>query len=344
MPDVFICYAREDKSFASKLHQGLVNHNWTVWIDLEDILPSEEWERKININIKRSDNFIFIISLDSSLSSECRKELDCALANRKRVIPVAYRPFNAEELPPPIKPIQWISFSDATFESDLQDLINILSQSRSFPAVIGAGPGALKPSRAFVFLAAHLVLDLERTLIACHGLGWRPQWRFYVEFFAHLTFFTAATVFGFRRYRQSVFGVPLAVALADAGLIFLLPRLLLSTNQTSATAFPAWLLEAFVFLSVLAWSVRRIRYVFVAFWVGAILPCAIEALGPHICCCPLRYCSATPAPGDAVWPSCVGGFGLLWAVVIPLEALVFAFMFWGGLWLVWLRKLAPEAA
>jgi hypothetical protein len=67
MYDVFISYARADKDFVRKLHQGLEEINRDIWIDWQDIPPTAEWHTEIFASIAAAHNFLFIVSPTSAL-------------------------------------------------------------------------------------------------------------------------------------------------------------------------------------------------------------------------------------------------------------------------------------
>ena len=88
MAQVFISYSRMDKEFVQKLVDALVAGNREVWLDDRNIEPTAEWLKEIFSNIESSDNFLFVISPDSVVSTYARKEIDHAALNNKR-IPIA---------------------------------------------------------------------------------------------------------------------------------------------------------------------------------------------------------------------------------------------------------------
>ena len=126
MIDVFISYARADKDFVRKLHQGLEETNREIWIDWEDIPPTAEWRKEIFASIAAAHNFLFIISPTSCASEMCREELAYAEANHKRLVPVVYRPVPQQDLPPALARIQWISFSDNPFDNAFRSLVEAI--------------------------------------------------------------------------------------------------------------------------------------------------------------------------------------------------------------------------
>jgi hypothetical protein len=91
MPDVFISYSRKDKTFVRQLHAGLAALNRDVWVDWEDIPPTADWWNEIREGIEGANTFTCIISPDFVRSDVCRREVECAVANNKRIVPVVCR-------------------------------------------------------------------------------------------------------------------------------------------------------------------------------------------------------------------------------------------------------------
>jgi WD40 repeat protein len=91
MSDVFISYSRKDAEFVRRLHEILAAQNREVWVDWEDIPPTADWRAEIRSGIEAAGSVIFVISPDFVRSKECRVELELALENNKRLVPVMYR-------------------------------------------------------------------------------------------------------------------------------------------------------------------------------------------------------------------------------------------------------------
>ncbi|MBE9032372.1 TIR domain-containing protein, partial [filamentous cyanobacterium LEGE 11480] len=89
--DVFISYSRVDKSFVEGLHQALETADRETWVDWADIEPTEDWRSAIQTGIDGAYNFVFVLSPDSVMSEVCQWEINYALENNKRLVPVMYR-------------------------------------------------------------------------------------------------------------------------------------------------------------------------------------------------------------------------------------------------------------
>lgn len=63
---VFLCYAKEDRAIVKKIYDGLQNAGFEPWMDVEKILPGQNWNRAIQQAIDVSD-FILIHFSDKSV-------------------------------------------------------------------------------------------------------------------------------------------------------------------------------------------------------------------------------------------------------------------------------------
>src|SRR5215813_664129 len=79
-PDAFISYSRTDKEIVRALHAGLAARGRDIWVDWEDIQPSEAFMQAIDRAIETANVFVFVISPDSARSVVCRHELEHAVA------------------------------------------------------------------------------------------------------------------------------------------------------------------------------------------------------------------------------------------------------------------------
>lgn len=110
MADVFISYSRKDSAFVRMLEKALVEANRDAWVDWEDIPPTAEWFSKVREGIEGVRALLFVISPDSVASEVCRKELDHAAGQNKRLIPLVYREVEDKYVPEALAPLNWIFF------------------------------------------------------------------------------------------------------------------------------------------------------------------------------------------------------------------------------------------
>jgi hypothetical protein len=124
---VFISYSRKDKEFVQKLVAALGAEKREVWLDETNIEPTAEWLKEIFKNIDNSDNFLFVISPDSVVSTYARREIDHAALNNKRIVPIFYRTVPHKDIPEAVAKFQRIDFTGSDgFDPKLAQLIAAL--------------------------------------------------------------------------------------------------------------------------------------------------------------------------------------------------------------------------
>ncbi len=127
MAEVFISYSRKDKDFVRRLGDALVANHRETWVDWKDIPLTAEWQQEILRNIEAADNFIFIISPDSIASVNCRKEIEHAAVNNKKMLPLFYRPVPDDSIPETLSRFQRLDFGEpAEFEAKFAALVTAL--------------------------------------------------------------------------------------------------------------------------------------------------------------------------------------------------------------------------
>ncbi len=113
MSDVFISYSRKDIAFARLIRESLQASQIDTWIDWERIPVGERWWDEICQSIENANVFMFIISKNSIDSSVCKNEIDHAMKNHKRIIPIIVdnlQPDAIKEFAPELPQFNWIIF------------------------------------------------------------------------------------------------------------------------------------------------------------------------------------------------------------------------------------------
>ena len=126
MADIFISYSRKDIAYARLLHNALTEHGFDTWIDWEDIPPSVDWLNEIHQAIENANVLLFILSRPSALSKVCKKEIDHARENNKRIIPIVIDDVKPSRVHPALGALNWI-FSRT--EDELQPAIESLIEA-----------------------------------------------------------------------------------------------------------------------------------------------------------------------------------------------------------------------
>jgi WD40 repeat protein len=127
---LFVSYSRKDRSFVERLSEALKVSGQDIWVDLQDIRPSEDWLNAIHLAIEGADAFVFVVSPDSvDPTSVCAQEIEHAVAHNKRIIPIVCRPVDtrAIRVPEPIGRLNWVPFFDADgFELSVEKLVSAI--------------------------------------------------------------------------------------------------------------------------------------------------------------------------------------------------------------------------
>jgi len=112
MAKVFVSYSRKDIEFAKRLTTELQKSDLDFWIDWEGIPPTVDWWREIEKGIEEADAFLFLISPDSSVSKVCGQEIDTAVKNAKRIIPLVVRDVKSDDVSKQLSHLNWIFFRE----------------------------------------------------------------------------------------------------------------------------------------------------------------------------------------------------------------------------------------
>ncbi|MEB3292461.1 MAG: TIR domain-containing protein, partial [Synechococcales bacterium] len=112
MFEAFISYSRKDKTFVQKLYHALTQQERKVWVDWQDIPLTADWRQEIFDGINAANNFIFILSPDSVASTVCGEELDHAIQQHKRLIPIVCRDVAPDRVHPELAKLNWIFFRE----------------------------------------------------------------------------------------------------------------------------------------------------------------------------------------------------------------------------------------
>lgn len=112
--DAFITYARrpDESEFVGYLESELTQRGKQVWIDRSSIEPGSDWRDRISRGITSCRAYVYVVTPNSAGSDECRRELDLAERENKKVIPVVLRDVPNEQLPEGLTRQNWVSFVD----------------------------------------------------------------------------------------------------------------------------------------------------------------------------------------------------------------------------------------
>lgn len=124
---VFISYSRKDIEFARLLHNQLEAANYQPMLDQTDIAPGEAWQDRLSKLIVQSDVFVFCVSPNSAASKICHWEVDESQRLAKRLVPVVVDPVDTGELPESVAKLNFIFFSNESFEEAFAKLQSTLN-------------------------------------------------------------------------------------------------------------------------------------------------------------------------------------------------------------------------
>ncbi|MEL6825077.1 MAG: toll/interleukin-1 receptor domain-containing protein [Pseudomonadota bacterium] len=97
---VMLSYARADaEAFASELADGLEAANFDVLLDLHDIEAAIDWQARLREMIRSVDTLVVVITPGWIQSDLCNWELEEALRQNKRIIPLIH--IEPTDAPPP---------------------------------------------------------------------------------------------------------------------------------------------------------------------------------------------------------------------------------------------------
>jgi hypothetical protein len=88
---VFISYSHADERLARKLTKSLLQAGLQVWDAEREILPGDNWAKKIAEGLEESEAMVVLLTPDAVRSQAVRREIDYALGKKsfdKRLIPV----------------------------------------------------------------------------------------------------------------------------------------------------------------------------------------------------------------------------------------------------------------
>jgi hypothetical protein len=131
MTDIFISYSRKDISFARVIYLALQQMGLDIWIDWERIPVGDDWWKNNFEAIDKSKVFIFLVSKHTIESIICKNEVNRALYNKKRIIPILLgdlQPLIINKFVPELSNYNWITVKEEelfTFYEAVNNSTNI---------------------------------------------------------------------------------------------------------------------------------------------------------------------------------------------------------------------------
>ncbi len=154
--EIFISYSRRDRKLADWVTRQLQAGGFKIWIDRHDIAGGEKWSKTITEAIINAEAFILLLSPNAIASEEIKRELDTALDNKMRIIPVILQPMD----------LQWLS------NQNIDKLQNIMFYRRRQACIVDIiktlgglrGVAAMMPNKSTVAIRenAQFIVELLR--------------------------------------------------------------------------------------------------------------------------------------------------------------------------------------
>lgn len=121
----FLSYAKEDADFVRDLASRLLQDGILAWFDEKELLPGDDWKRKIDNAIERSDFvLVFLSSTSVAKTGFFQRELTYALDQHqlrpegfRYIIPII---INKCEVPRNLREIHWLRADTAEWYEQLK--------------------------------------------------------------------------------------------------------------------------------------------------------------------------------------------------------------------------------
>ena len=131
--NIFISYSREDQNIAKKLYSDIQSAGMTPWLDLNDLLPGQNWKAVIKEKIIESEFFIALLSLNSlSKKGFVHKEIKIALdllderPTPSSIFLIPVRINDCKPLDEKLQDLHWVDIFPS-YENGLSKILHVLS-------------------------------------------------------------------------------------------------------------------------------------------------------------------------------------------------------------------------
>ena len=133
-PYVFVSYSRRDHQIVNEIVEGLKGYGIKVWLDIENLLPGQQWEVQIRKALENASGLLVFVSSASMESDFVRAELKAMVEGRSGlIIPIILE--HVDNLPLSLQVYQWVDISNLREPSELQEAIKQIAD-----AILVSGP------------------------------------------------------------------------------------------------------------------------------------------------------------------------------------------------------------
>lgn len=129
---VFVSYSRQDEAFVSKLIGSLEAQGVPIWRDTKGIDLGDRWDTTIEAALNAATHILLVLSQAAVTSPTVRDEINWALDEDKKVIPILVTPCTR---PLRIRSIQYVDFTENQ-ERAFEELLRQLPRERPDGQVI----------------------------------------------------------------------------------------------------------------------------------------------------------------------------------------------------------------
>jgi formylglycine-generating enzyme required for sulfatase activity len=127
MARIFVSYNRKNIDFCKRLTDELQKRDLDFWVDWEGIPPTVDWLKEIEKGVEEADTFLPIVSKEWISSRNCIIELEYAVKNGKRLIPVVPYDIVWDDVPSDLGKLNFIFFTEKfDFNAQLDKLFTAL--------------------------------------------------------------------------------------------------------------------------------------------------------------------------------------------------------------------------
>ena len=123
---LFISYSRKNKEIALDLAQRLQGQGVAVWLDLLNLEPGTHWDIAIQNALEEANAVLVLLSPPAVASTYVLSEIDCALEQKKKIVPLLLEDCR---IPLLLRRVQYIDCSKSLEEGFLI-LLQDLKESR----------------------------------------------------------------------------------------------------------------------------------------------------------------------------------------------------------------------
>lgn len=162
---IFLCHASGDKPAVRELYKQLQNDGFNPWLDEEDLLPGQDWQREIPKVVHRSDAVIVCLSRHSiSKAGYVQKEIKYVLdvADEQPEDAIFVIPLKLEEceVPDRLSRWHWVNFFD---EKGYERLIKSLKLRSTTVTEIPITPSPAQPQSRVSMESQNLTIASSST-------------------------------------------------------------------------------------------------------------------------------------------------------------------------------------